>query len=253
MSASAIRVMKFGGTSLADADRFRTVADLVALAKATPGQLSYSSAGIGSSSHLSMELLKAQLGLFITHIPYRGAVPALSVDGEDTVLVFTSLVDQKGQFSGPGYWVMTPLVLATGGTVFINRGFVPEASGPAFAGGGPVDTGLISIAGVARSAEATGSFTPSPDLTRRVEWVRNPARLAATIPTPRLPPKPARRRVSVSSSMRSDSRPKSGARFIEMSTKPPQANSTSVVASCGNVDAIRRCMLDLRSRGVAVL
>lgn len=98
---------------------------------------------------------------------------------EGTILVFDSLGEPKGKVSGPGYWVMTPLMLVTGGTVFINRGFVPEASGPAFAGGGPVDTGLISIAGVARSAEATGSFTPSPDLTRRVEWVRNPARLAA--------------------------------------------------------------------------
>ncbi|MDP3316867.1 MAG: SURF1 family cytochrome oxidase biogenesis protein [Devosia sp.] len=98
---------------------------------------------------------------------------------EDTVLVFTSLVDQKGQFSGPGYWVMTPLVLATGGTVFINRGFVPQASGAAFAQGGTVETGLVTIAGIARNAEQIGSFTPAPDQTRRVEWVRHPPRLAA--------------------------------------------------------------------------
>jgi surfeit locus 1 family protein len=98
---------------------------------------------------------------------------------QGTILVFDSLDEPKGKFSGPGYWVMTPLMLATGGTVFINRGFVPESSGPAFAQGGSVESGLISIAGVARDAEAIGSFTPSPDLTRHVEWVRNPARLAA--------------------------------------------------------------------------
>lgn len=98
---------------------------------------------------------------------------------QGTILVFDSLGEPRGKFSGPGYWVMTPLMLVTGGTVFINRGFVPESSGPAFAEGGSVETGLISIAGIARDAEAIGSFTPSPDLTRRVEWVRNPTRLAA--------------------------------------------------------------------------
>jgi len=97
---------------------------------------------------------------------------------QGTVLVFTSLDEPRGKFSGPGYWVMTPFMLATGGTVFVNRGFVPEASGPAFAQGGSLEPGLISIAGVARNAEAIGSFTPAPDLTRHVEWVRDPARLA---------------------------------------------------------------------------
>ena len=97
---------------------------------------------------------------------------------EGTVLVFTSLDEPRGRFSGPGYWVMTPFMLATGGTVFVNRGFVPEASAPGFAQGGSLEPGLISMAGVVRSAEAVGSFTPAPDLTRHVEWVRNPARLA---------------------------------------------------------------------------
>lgn len=96
-----------------------------------------------------------------------------------TVLVFTSLTNQKGEFSGPGYWVMTPFVLATGGSVFVNRGFVPQASGAAFAQGGTVEPRLVSIAGIARNSEQIGSFTPAPDIPRRVEWVRNPSRLAA--------------------------------------------------------------------------
>ena len=98
---------------------------------------------------------------------------------QGTVLVFTSLDEPKGKFSGPGYWVMTPFMLATGGTVFVNRGFVPEASGPGFSQGGSLEPGLISIAGVVRNAEAVGSFTPAPDLTRHVEWVRNTPRLAS--------------------------------------------------------------------------
>lgn len=98
---------------------------------------------------------------------------------EGTVLVFTSLTGQRGSLSGPGYWVMTPFVLATGGTVFVNRGFVPQASGAAFAQGGSTEPGLISVAGVARNAEMVGSFTPAPDIARRIEWVRSPSRLAS--------------------------------------------------------------------------
>ena len=49
---------------------------LVKAAKAAPGQLNYASAGIGGSQHLSGEMFKAQAGVFITHIPYRGSGPA---------------------------------------------------------------------------------------------------------------------------------------------------------------------------------
>lgn len=52
-------------------------AEFVKYVKANPGKLNYASSGNGSIAHLSMELLKAKLGLFITHIPYRGAGPAL--------------------------------------------------------------------------------------------------------------------------------------------------------------------------------
>lgn len=51
--------------------------ELVALAKARPGKLSYASAGAGTPPHLACELFKLSTGTFITHIPYRGAAPAL--------------------------------------------------------------------------------------------------------------------------------------------------------------------------------
>lgn len=54
----------------------KSMADLVAKAKSAPGQLNYASAGIGGSQHLSGEMFKAQAGVFITHIPYRGSGPA---------------------------------------------------------------------------------------------------------------------------------------------------------------------------------
>ena len=57
-----------------------TLDELVALAKARPGKLNYGSSGIGSSHHLSMEAMKAGLGFFMVHIPFRGSaasVPAM--------------------------------------------------------------------------------------------------------------------------------------------------------------------------------
>ncbi len=53
------------------------VAELVKLAKAKPGSLSYGSAGPGSTFHMSAELLKAVAGISVLHIPYRGGGPAL--------------------------------------------------------------------------------------------------------------------------------------------------------------------------------
>ena len=54
-----------------------TVAELVALAKASPGKLNYASSGNGSIQHIAGELFKQLTGTFITHIPYRGAGPAV--------------------------------------------------------------------------------------------------------------------------------------------------------------------------------
>jgi tripartite-type tricarboxylate transporter receptor subunit TctC len=55
----------------------KSVADLIALARAKPGGISYGSAGIGSFSFLATELFKAMAGVDLTHIPYRGTGPAL--------------------------------------------------------------------------------------------------------------------------------------------------------------------------------
>lgn len=55
-----------------------SVQDFVAKAKAKPGAFSYGSAGAGSPHHLAMELLKVEAGLFMVHVPYRGAAPSLA-------------------------------------------------------------------------------------------------------------------------------------------------------------------------------
>jgi len=69
-----------------------TLSELIALAKAKPGQLRYGSGGIGSLHHLTMEAFKAPLGLDIVHVPYKGtaqAVPAML--GGEVALVFSAL------------------------------------------------------------------------------------------------------------------------------------------------------------------
>ena len=57
---------------------FNNVAEMVAFARARPGQLNYASGGNGVTNHLAMELLKARTGSFLVHIPYRGSAPALT-------------------------------------------------------------------------------------------------------------------------------------------------------------------------------
>lgn len=56
----------------------KTFQELVALAKAQPGKLSYGSIGTGSISHLNVEALKQKLGLDILHVPYKGAGPSIN-------------------------------------------------------------------------------------------------------------------------------------------------------------------------------
>ena len=50
----------------------KSVAELVAAAKAKPGHITYGSPGVGTPHHMAMELFKAQTGLFMLHVPYRG-------------------------------------------------------------------------------------------------------------------------------------------------------------------------------------
>jgi tripartite-type tricarboxylate transporter receptor subunit TctC len=55
-----------------------SVRELVGRARAAPGKLNYSSAGVGTTQHLAAELFKLRTGTFIVHIPYRGSAPSLA-------------------------------------------------------------------------------------------------------------------------------------------------------------------------------
>jgi len=70
-----------------------SVRELIAYAKAHPGKLNYASSGIGSTAHLTGELLKRAAGIEMTHIVYRGAGPALAdVLAGQVDLMFASIV-----------------------------------------------------------------------------------------------------------------------------------------------------------------
>ena len=55
----------------------KTLAEYIAYAKANPGKINFGSGGVGTSPHMSGELLKSMTGIDIVHVPYRGTAPAL--------------------------------------------------------------------------------------------------------------------------------------------------------------------------------
>ncbi len=79
----------------------RTVAELVAYAKAHPGTLNFASQGNGTTSHLGAELLKIRAGIEIVHVPYRGTAPALSdLVAGNVDLMFDNLVSSLPMIRG---------------------------------------------------------------------------------------------------------------------------------------------------------
>jgi tripartite-type tricarboxylate transporter receptor subunit TctC len=82
----------------------KTAADLITLAKAKPGELSFGSYGIGSSNHLVAELFNKMAGIEANHIPYRGSAPMM-----------TDLIGGRIQYAFDG--VATTLGYIRGGTV----------------------------------------------------------------------------------------------------------------------------------------
>ena len=70
----------------------RTVKELIALAKARPGELIFSSAGLGNVSHLTAELLAVETGAKFLHVPYKGATPSIQdLIGGQVVFSFPTL------------------------------------------------------------------------------------------------------------------------------------------------------------------
>ena len=92
--------------------------------------------------------------------------------------LFTSLESPRGRYSGVGYDVFTPLKLADGAEIIVNRGFVPDtmkdkvSSGPG---------GEVAVVGLMRAAEARHWFTPADDPERGIFFSRDIEALAAAM------------------------------------------------------------------------
>ena len=73
--------------------RVHNVAELIALAKAKPGGLTYSSAGVGNFSHLAMELFALQTGIKLLHVPYQAASarPRMALIGGEVQLMYNNV------------------------------------------------------------------------------------------------------------------------------------------------------------------
>jgi tripartite-type tricarboxylate transporter receptor subunit TctC len=71
----------------------KSVSELLQLAKAKPGQLTFASAGNGSGGHLSGELLKILTGIDVVHVPYKGIAPAIvDVISGQVTMTFASII-----------------------------------------------------------------------------------------------------------------------------------------------------------------
>ena len=121
----------------------------VALARAKPGTLNYGSSGIGSSHHLTMEAMKAALGIDVTHVPFKGSsqsVPALI--GGQVDVAFSALPSLSGFVKGGKV-----MLLATNGA----KRSIHEPDVPAIAEMVPgfdfaVVVGMLAAAGTPQAA-----------------------------------------------------------------------------------------------------
>ena len=71
----------------------KTLQDVIALAKAKPGQLSYASAGLATGTHMTAELLKYMTGIDLLHVPYKGGGPAMiaAMGGQTQLIIGTTV------------------------------------------------------------------------------------------------------------------------------------------------------------------
>jgi tripartite-type tricarboxylate transporter receptor subunit TctC len=76
----------------------KSLVEFITLAKKNPGQLTYGTPGIGTSPHMSMELLKSLAGIDLQHVPYRGTAPAMTdvISGQISAM-FSNALTAKPQ------------------------------------------------------------------------------------------------------------------------------------------------------------
>lgn len=98
----------------------KSVNDLIALAKAKPGEINYGSGGVGASPHMSGELFAKMAGVKLTHVPYKGEAPALTdLIGGHLPMMFSNITAalphaQSGKLRVIGVTSLKPVAVAPG-------------------------------------------------------------------------------------------------------------------------------------------
>lgn len=125
-------------------------------------------------------------------LPSEGAWPAMDAEHDEyrrvtasgryrygeEAFAYALLSEPRGKRSGPGYWVMTPLLRADGSTVIVNRGFVPLDHKDFAVKDAARKDEQVTVTGLLRFPEGRNWFTPADDAAKRIWQERNPAALA---------------------------------------------------------------------------
>ena len=110
----------------------RSVKELVALAKSRPGMLTSASAGVGSSNHMALVLFTMMSGTDISHIPYKGAAPAVTdVIGGHAHMTFAPIAAVVGPIKS-GRMRALAVTVATRSTLFPELPTIAEAGVPGY-------------------------------------------------------------------------------------------------------------------------
>ena len=108
------------------------------------------------------------------HVKFAGAF----VSGSEA-LVYAGGSALRSDVSGPGYWVLAPVRLVAGGTVVVNRGFVPEGRQDEVNRSAGPRTGAVNMVGVMRWPQPRGAFSPDDEPARNLWFVRDPVAIAS--------------------------------------------------------------------------
>ena len=112
---------------------FKTLRDLIAYAKANPGKLNYGSFGIGTSAHLAGELFKTMAQVDLTHVPYKGAAPAITdLLGGQIQIMFTTVASVASYIEG-GQLRALAVTSAQRSPAFPDLPTIAEAGVPGYA------------------------------------------------------------------------------------------------------------------------
>ena len=110
---------------------------------------------------------------------YRRVTFTATFDHGKEALIYAAASAFRPDVSGPGYWIFTPARLPDGGTVIVNRGFVPEARKDAASRTAGQIAGAVEIVGVMRWPDARHWFSPADDPLHNMWFTRDPLAIAA--------------------------------------------------------------------------